>query len=295
MKVYKADIILLFITLIWGGTFSTMKDVINDVEPFLFIIFRFSLALFFFILIFNKKIKINKNVLLLGFILGIFYTIGFQLQLVGLKFTSASKSAFITGLAVIFTPIFQMLIEKKLLSIWQIVGVLLTCAGLFIITNPGTGDINYGDILTVFSALSYGIYIVFIGRFALKADVNGLVVMQFLTVVVFSLPFALYYYDSNFGFEITGKIIITLLYLSILATVVCTYLHTKYQRETTPTKAAIIFSFEPIFAVIIASLFYNEEITLKLVFGGGLIMSGLLFSELSDFFIEIFFKKSINK
>jgi drug/metabolite transporter (DMT)-like permease len=271
-----------------------MKDVIDDIEPFFFIILRFSLALFFFILIFNKRIKINKSVIVLGFILGIFYTIGFQLQIVGLKYTSASKSAFITGLAVIFTPIFQMLIERRLLSIWQIIGVLLTCVGLFVITNPGAGDINYGDILTVFSALSYGIYIVFIGRFALRTDVNGLVVMQFLTTVMFSFPFALYYSNSNFEFEFTTKLILTLLYLSILATIVCTYLHTKYQRETTPTKAAIIFSFEPIFAVIIASLFYSEEITLKLVIGGGLIMSGLLFSELSDFFIGIFFKKKYN-
>lgn len=293
MKFYKADLVLLFVTFLWGGTFSTMKDIISDVEPFTFVVFRFILAIIFFVVIFNKKIKVNRITLIYGLILGVFYTIGFQLQVVGLKYTTASKSAFITGLAVIFTPIFQMVVEKKWLNIWQILGVILSGIGLYVLTDPAGDSINYGDILTVFSSISFAVYIVFIGRFALKANVNGLVLIQFLTMLILTLPFALSYGHMNF--EINTKFIWIMLYVSLLATVVCTYLHTKYQRETTATRAAIIFTFEPIFAVLIASLFYNEEITTTLVTGGMLIISGLLFSELSELFMKTFFRKQTNE
>ncbi len=293
MKFYKADLVLLFITFLWGGTFSTMKEIISDVEPFTFVVFRFILAIIFFVVIFNKKIKVNRITLIYGLILGVFYTIGFQLQVVGLKYTTASKSAFITGLAVIFTPIFQMAVEKKWLNIWQILGVILSGIGLYVLTDPAGDSINYGDILTVFSSISFAVYIVFIGRFALKANVNGLVLIQFLTMLILTLPFALSYGHMNF--EINTKFIWIMLYVSLLATVVCTYLHTKYQRETTATRAAIIFTFEPIFAVLIASLFYNEEITTTLVTGGMLIISGLLFSELSELFMKTFFRKQTNE
>ena len=270
-----------------------MKDIISDVEPFTFVVFRFILAIIFFDVIFNKKIKVNRITLIYGLILGVFYTIGFQLQVVGLKYTTASKSAFITGLAVIFTPIFQMVVEKKWLNIWQILGVILSGIGLYVLTDPAGDSINYGDILTVFSSISFAVYIVFIGRFALKANVNGLVLIQFLTMLILTLPFALSYGHMNF--EINTKFIWIMLYVSLLATVVCTYLHTKYQRETTATRAAIIFTFEPIFAVLIASLFYNEEITTTLVTGGMLIISGLLFSELSELFMKTFFRKQTNE
>jgi len=293
MKVYKADLILLFITFLWGGTFSTMKDIISDVEPFTFVVLRFILAIIFFVIIFNKKIKINRLVIILGFILGFFYTLGFQLQVVGLKYTTASKSAFITGLAVIFTPIFQMAVERKLLNIWQVIGVIFSGLGLYVLTNPSNEALNYGDILTFFSSMSFAVYIVFIGRFALKADVNGLVLIQFLTMLLLTLPFAFTY--GNLNFVINTKFILIMLYVSLLATVVCTYLHTKYQRETTATRAAIIFTFEPVFAVLIASIFYNEVITKSLTIGGTLIISGLLFSELSEFLMNLILRKKSNE
>ena len=293
MKVYKADFILLFITLLWGGTFSTMKDIISDVEPFTFVVIRFVLAIIFFLIIFNKKIKIDKMTLIYGLILGLFYTVGFQFQVIGLKYTTASKSAFITGLSVIFTPIFQMAVEKKWINFWQIVGVIFSGIGLYIITDPNAGTINHGDLLTIFSSMSFAVYIVFIGRFAKKANVNGLVIVQFVTMLVLTLPFALAY--GHINFEINTKFVSIMLYVSLLATVVCTYLHTKYQRETTATRAAIIFTFEPIFAVLIASIFYGEVITTTLLTGGILIMFGLLFSELSDFIMKTYFKRGKNE
>jgi drug/metabolite transporter (DMT)-like permease len=293
MKVYKADFVLLFITFLWGGTFSTMKDIITDVEPFTFVVIRFVLAILFFLIIFNKKIKINKITLIYGLILGFFYTVGFQLQVVGLKYTTASKSAFITGLAVVFTPIFQMAVERKMLNLWQLAGVILSGIGLYIITDPNAGSINYGDMLTIFSSASFAIYIVFIGRFALKADVHGLVIIQFVTMLLLTLPFALMYGHMNF--EINTKFVLIMLYVSLLATVLCTYLQTRYQRETTPTRAAIIFTFEPIFAVLIASLFYGEVITKTLITGGVLIIFGLLFSELSDFIMKTYFRRGENE
>jgi drug/metabolite transporter (DMT)-like permease len=71
-----------------------------------------------------------------------------------------------------------------------------------------------------------------------------------------------------------------LLYLAIFATVLTTYWQTRYQRDTTPTRAAVIFTLESVFAAILGSFVMNETLGATGVLGGALIVTGLLTVEL---------------
>ncbi|HQT92284.1 MAG TPA: EamA family transporter, partial [Candidatus Kryptobacter bacterium] len=111
----KAELILLSITLIWGGTFAVVKFALNDASPLTFLALRFGIASLVFPLIYRKNyFSMDRATLVGGLFLGLLLMVGFAFQTVGLQYTTASKSAFITGLLVAFTPIAQAVIEKRL-------------------------------------------------------------------------------------------------------------------------------------------------------------------------------------
>ncbi len=277
----KAELILLSITLIWGGTFAVVKFALNDASPLTFLALRFGIASLVFPLIYRKNyFSMDRATLVGGLFLGLLLMVGFAFQTVGLQYTTASKSAFITGLLVAFTPIAQAVIEKRLPGRGNMIGVALVAVGLYLLTSPGGQGFNIGDILTLFCAISYAIYIVYLDIFSKKHDVSKLTLLQLAATGMLSITVAPLVETMHVHF--TAGFMWALLYTSILATVFATYLQTKYQRDTTPVSAAIIFSMEPVLANFIASFAFGEFVGWVGVFGGALIIAGLLASELLD-------------
>ena len=277
----KAELILLSITLIWGGTFAVVKFALNDASPLTFLALRFGIASLVFPLIYRKNyFSMDRATLVGGLFLGFLLMVGFAFQTVGLQYTTASKSAFITGLLVAFTPIAQAVIEKRLPGRGNMIGVALVAVGLYLLTSPGGQGFNIGDILTLFCAISYAIYIVYLDNFSKKHDVSKLTLLQLAATGMLSITVAPLVETMHVHF--TAGFMWALLYTSILATVFATYLQTKYQRDTTPVRAAIIFSMEPVLANVIAYLAFGEFVGWVGVLGGALIIAGLLASELLD-------------
>ena len=87
---------------------------------------------------------------------------------------------------------------------------------------------------------------------------------------------------ENYFFNPTSSVLVTMLYLTIFATVLTTFVQTKFQKDTTPTRAAIIFTIEPVWACIYAYFILGETMGPLGIVGGGLIVAGVLLSELSD-------------
>jgi drug/metabolite transporter (DMT)-like permease len=293
---HKAELILLSITFIWGGTFAVVKLALASASPLTFLAIRFGIASLIFPLVFRKNyFTMDRSTLVGGIFLGILLMIGFAFQTVGLKYTTSSKSAFITGLLVAFTPIAQSIIERRAPSRGNIIGVLLVAIGLYLLTTPSivrhdsspimhnNGSqqaFNIGDLLTLFCAISYAVYIVYLDIFSKKHDVSKLTLLQLIVTCTLALAVAPLVETVEIHF--TVGLVWALLYTSILATVLATYLQTKYQRETTPVRAAIIYSMEPVLANIIAFFAFREFVGTIGVLGGILIIAGLLTSELID-------------
>jgi drug/metabolite transporter (DMT)-like permease len=284
-----AESILLCMTIIWGGTFSVVKSGLSDISPMAFVAIRFWIASVVFIALFRKKIfQISRPTLIRGCILGIFLFAGFAGQTIGLLLTTASKSGFITGTLVIFTPIAQLIIERRPPTVGNIVGIILVTIGLWIFTSPQGSEFNTGDVLTLAAAVVWGVYIVCLDLFSKKHDSSQLTFIQvgatavLATVVIpfVEIPFIHY----------SGNLLVAFLYTALLSTVVTTYAQTRYQKETTPTRAAIIFSLEPIIAAVLAYYFLHESIGSLGILGGTLIIIGLLISELSDTVREYLFR-----
>lgn len=149
-KQLRADLALLFITLIWGATFPVVKGALADVSPFLFLAVRFLLAGALFALLFRKKIfPLDLPTLRAGAALGLFLFLGFAFQTYGLVYTSASRSAFMTSLLVLWVPFISLFVEKErpAAALWAAIGVAM--AGMWFLNRPEAGALNRGDWLSV--------------------------------------------------------------------------------------------------------------------------------------------------
>jgi drug/metabolite transporter (DMT)-like permease len=287
IKQIKADLSILSITLIWGSSFIIMKNISEDIPAYAFLALRFSVAGILMLLLFHKKLKnINFKALWSGSVVGFFIYAGMMLQVLGLKTTSASNSAFITGLNVVMVPAFSAAILKKRPPINAVIGVIMAALGLFAIKGF-TGKWVIGDTLTLLCAVCFALQIIFIDKFALDVDEYQLAVVQ----IVFA---ALLYAATWAAFGITvhsepiafdSKLITTVLYTGALGTAFAFGVQTIAQKHTTPTRTALIITFEPVFAAIFALIVpdnYGARETLKLetIIGCLLILFGMIITEL---------------
>jgi len=296
LNLQKGESALLFTTVIWGGTFAIIKSALGSISPMMFLTFRFSLAAIIFLpFVLGRLKKLDSTSIKGGLILGFLYFGGFASQTIGLNYTSATKSAFITGAFVIFTPIFQILIEKKLPGKGNIIGIMLVAGGLIFLSSRGTHfldiihelgtNFNIGDYFTLICAVFYSLYIVYLDIVSKEIDTLSLVFMQISVTAVGATAGALLFNITGIEisrFILNKEVIFAVIYTSLLATILTTSLQTKFQKYTTPSKAGIIFSFEPIFASIVAFFLLNEKISNFGLIGCIFIFCGLLISEVMD-------------
>jgi drug/metabolite transporter (DMT)-like permease len=181
---------------------------------------------------------------------------------------------------VIFTPLLQFVIERKAPNLGNILGVAMAATGLWFLTSPAGSTFNVGDALTIICAFVFGVYIVYLDVISREMTALQLTFLQTASVASFSLVGAAVFEDVVV--VLSASSLVTLLYLTLLATVLTTYVQTRFQKDTTPTRAVVIFTIEPVFASVSAYFILNEHIGELGILGGGMIVGGVLVSELSD-------------
>lgn len=272
------------IAAIWGWSFVIVKDSISFYPVFSFLAVRFlfgAIILFFFI---GKKVfSFERKLWLSGFLLGVFLFSGYAFQTTGLIYTTPAHSGFITGLFVVFTPLLETLILKRKPHLILIVSLFLSTSGLVILSyEKDFNSLNYGDFLSLICALIYSFHLVFLDRFSKKYNTLHLAFLQVLMVSFLSF-FTLFITQSKFlpipSVSLKGAIL-----TGILATALSYFLQTNYQKLTTATEAALIFTLEPLFAGLFAYYLWGEVLSKKIFVGGTLIFVGMLVSQLRFLF-----------
>lgn len=291
---YKSEIILIFVTILWGATFVIVKEALYEISPMLFIAVRFIItALFLLPFVIRKNFDLKS--IYPGIILGVLLFVGFATQTVGLKFTSATKSGFLTGTSVIMIPLLQILIEKRAPTKGVVLGVIIVMFGITLLSSGGNtfstllqdfgSNFNFGDGLTLVCAFFFALYIIYLDVETKKHNFWVLLFVQIVTTMILAILFSIVFSVTGLEeikYSLSTKLILAILYTAIFATLITTALMTKYQKNITPTKAGIIYSFEPLFAAIFAFYLLGEKITNFGYIGAGLILFGLLVSELYE-------------
>lgn len=273
-----ADAALLAVAAVWGLTFVTVKNAISLLPPFAFNFYRFGLAaLVMAVFALPSRKELTKATVKAGVLLGVFLFLGYSFQTLGLLYTTASNAGFITGLSVVFVPLFSTLIAKERPAHGVIAGALIAAAGLAFISGVGFTKFNVGDFLVLCCAFSFALHIIFVGKYTTLYSTVWLVTLQIGIVALFSGIFSLLLESGNNSFQpaVWPALIITALFATCFAFFVQNYM----QRFTSPSHTAIILTSEPVFSAIFSVILLQETLTPYAYWGGLLIISGMLLSE----------------
>jgi len=220
-----------------------------------------------------------------GVRLGFFMFCGYAFQTAGLRYTTASNSGFITGSSVVLVPLILALFWGKRVTSWVYWGTIAAAAGLYFLTVPVTGvaHLNRGDVLTFFAAISYAVHIILVGAYAREHSAAALSVLQVLACAVMAWLIAFAAHAIHWQvmqFSSTRELWIGIAVCAVFATAVAFSLQLWAQQYTSPSHAAILFTLEPVFAVITSYLVLRERFGLRSFLGAALVLAGILAAEL---------------
>lgn len=267
----KANLYLILISAMWGATFPIIGNAANEVNPFLFVCARFSLAAIIMLPLIWKDITFkDKKLIFYCIIFGFFNCVSYVTQTIGLQTISSSRSAFITGFNVVFVPFLAALFKLDKINFSDIACSIICIYGLYVLTGSDLKEITRGDILTFICALSFAFLITFLQKLSAQhPNYRLLTFYQLFFTAPFAATFAIH---SSILTLFKPSVLIALSYCTIFATAFVFFIQTKYQKFTTASKAALIFSSEPIFASIFGYLFNHETISRNTLIGGFIIL-----------------------
>lgn len=280
-----ADTGLVYAAAIWGATFYMVKNAVEYIDPIALVGYRFFIAAIILglgLIIAKKRIFENfKSGIVLGLLLWLLYIP----QTLGLKYTTAANSGFITGTFIMFVPLLVFLFHKKLPSFNRIFSVLLVIAGLWILTG-GMSSINLGDLLTLICAVGYATHL-FVSDIYMKRGLNPYVVtfQQFLVTGVLSF-ITLLLTGGSFKAG-NAQVINAILFLALFPSLSAFIIQLWAQKFTSPLKVSIIFSLEPVFGALFSWTLGNEEFIAVRALGGIIIVAAMIISELPSPLIKI--------
>jgi len=281
VKQVNADALMLLTTILWGGTFVIVKSALVELPPSVFVLYRFLIALVVGLFVWRKSLRYaTKTLVWRGFVLGAVFGTGFVLQTIGLVYTSVSSSAFITGTMVVFAPFVYWLVVRTRIRTLHLISVVVVLIGLWVFTEAEVNGFKLGDVLTLLGAIVWSVYLTYVDIWTKsekenKHAMNFLVVMQFAVTVLLALIVLTFNQEPFYGYNITSGVVYGLIYCSVFAAVLTTWLQTRFQQYTHPVRAAVIFSVEPLVASVVAFLTIGE-IWNQRQFFGALILIGVV-------------------
>jgi drug/metabolite transporter (DMT)-like permease len=223
--------------------------------------------------------KLMKAAIVPGIAAGLFLFAGYAFQTVGLQYTTASKSAFLTSLSVPLVPLAGSLVYRLVPRPIELVGVLVASVGMLLLTAPaGFGAVGKGDWLSFFCAVSFAGQVVAVSHAAGKGNFETLALVQMATTSV--LSFAALGWMEVPVVRFTPQVIAAVLLTGLLASALAFSVQAWAQQFTSATRAAIIYALEPVFAWITSWWFLGENLGLRGSAGAALILLGILVVEL---------------
>jgi drug/metabolite transporter (DMT)-like permease len=282
---YAADISLFLSTAVWGLSFIIMKSILGDrVSPYLFVFLRFAIAAILILPFCRKSLySLGKSGVWAGVVLGILIYGGFITQAVGITFTTASKSAFITGISSVFVPVYLMIHRRRLPEPFVAVAIAIAMAGMYLLTDPVGGGFNIGDFLTLICAIIFAAQIYVMGIATARFNTMPLTFVELATTAVLA---GLFLPLGSTNLKLTWTTITALAFMAIVATALALSVQTWAQKRTSAVRAGLIYSAEPVFAYMFASMLLGESFGALQKLGGAIIIVAVVLSELGRHFRE---------
>ncbi|HEY8715951.1 MAG TPA: DMT family transporter [Candidatus Acidoferrum sp.] len=282
----RADVALALCSLLWGATFVVVRNALDHVSVFLFLALRFTVAAVLMATFRPRALKrLHQEELFAGGALGLFLFGGYAFQTAGLQYTTPAKSGFVTGSSVVLVPLLLGVFWRRRMTAWIYGGTLAVVAGLYLLTVPAEGftGFNRGDLLTLAAAALYAVHIILVGEYARRHSGAALGVLQiaacaglawFATISASLTSWQIVRFDGRL------EALVGIGICAVFATAIAFSVQLWAQQYTSPSHAAIIFTLEPVFAVITSFLVIGERLNRRSMIGGVFVLAGILIAEL---------------
>lgn len=272
----RADLGLVLVTAIWGLTFPAIRSAVTQgASPLVFVGVRFLLASAILLPFAWPALKsYGRSLLGPGLVLGATLGGGYAMQTIGLTTTSASKSGFLTGTTVVMVPFLDRLLRGVKIPALAVPSGLMALVGIYLLSGINSAaellGASVGDLWTLGGALSYAAYMVLLQDRLAHFEHRALLVSQLLFVSLSALVLAPITEVPRL--DLSPTVVGAVLFCAIFATIGTGLLHQRCQGRTTPARAALIFSLEPLFAAGFAHLLLGEALGLRAALGGLIIV-----------------------
>lgn len=278
-RVSKAELVLILITMLWGGTFLLVQYALTASGPMFFVGLRFAAAAAI-VALFSMKVLRGLTLLELraGVAIGTAIMLGYGLQTIGLQTIPSSQSAFITALYVPFVPLLQWLVLGRRPGLMPSLGIALAFTGLLLVSGPQGAALQFssGELATIVSAVAIAAEIILISAYAGKVDVRRVTVVQLATASVLALLMIVPTGESLP--DLSWLLVTSAVGLGAMSAVIQVAMNWA-QQSVSPTRATVIYAGEPVWAGIAGRL-AGERLPGIALLGAALIVAGVIVSEL---------------
>jgi drug/metabolite transporter (DMT)-like permease len=274
---WRALAALLAATAIWGSTFVVVQRAIRDLPVLHLLALRFWLgALLLAPLALRRRRPPLRDALLVG---GALF-VGFVLQTYGLRSTTPSRSAFLTGLAVVFVPALAWVFQGRSPRRGPLVGAALAAAGLWILYRPTAGGLAFGagDWLTLGCALVFAAHLLFVESALRRSSAAALALAQVLVVALLASPSLFVRPMARAAF--TPAALAAILLTGVFATALAFLALLYAQRRLSAAETAVVLALEPVFAAAVSVGLGAESVSPPLLAGGALLVVALVVAQL---------------
>ncbi len=265
-------------TLLWGGTFVAIRELVHGMPPQALVCGRFAVAA---LLLAGAGLARHRapgrRELVVGVGNGALMTGSFYLQALGLRYTSAGSSAFLTCAGTLFAAFYAWALLRERPRASLFVGIALALAGSALMSLDRALHIGRGEAITLLGATLYALQIVWIARHGAALDPVGVVTVQAATVALFSAPFAGGLPASLRALDADGWG--RFAYLAVAGSSVAPLLQVHAQRRLSAGRIGLLFALEPVFALLFALTLGAERFAPRWWAGAALILAAVVLVE----------------
>jgi drug/metabolite transporter (DMT)-like permease len=273
----KADLSLLFASILWGFGFIAQRTGAADVGALIYNAARWSLGALIMLPFVRFKLPLTRQTIPWMGLGGIILFAASGLQQGGLATTTAGNAGFITGAYVILIPILLALFWKEKTSkiIW--ISVLITAAGIYLLSMSGPLKFNRGDGLVLLGSVMWALHVIITGNAVKHMDVLPFVAGQYIVCGLLNLISGLIWQADSIPNLLPNWL--GLVYLAVFSTGIGFTLQAYGQRHAPAADAAIIMSMEAVFSAVFGWMLLAEKLDLMQLVGCGLILVAIILSQ----------------
>lgn len=282
-----SEIVLLFITMIWGSSFVIADIALNvGLSPLFILMSRFFIGAFFMGIIYHKRIKENfhlKNIVP-GTILGIIFLMAFYMQMLGLKYSTPSNNAIITSANVVLVPFICWLLVKTPPKPINFISCFISLIGIAAISVDFSSgfSLHYGDCFSLLSAIMFAGQIVVVGEMSKRMEYTTLVFIEFSVAAIIAL---ILFFITEHDFQpFTNRAgWLPILYLGVLCTCICFFLQAWALRRVESSRGAVIMSLESLFGASLSIIVGIDSLNWRMIVGAFALLVAVVLPEIKYF------------